>query len=63
MRIYEIKEECYDNVMGIVKKIAKYATEIEDALEQSEVNHRMHKEYDDDDYDYRKYKGTRYSRY
>lgn len=60
MKVFEVKEDCYNDVMAIVKKIVKYAGEIEDALEASEVNHRDRRDYD---YDDRMYKGTRYSRF
>ena len=48
----------------MAKKIAKYAAKVEEALESSQINHRIRKEWDDDDEDYdRKYKGTKYSRF
>lgn len=64
MKIYEIKEDCCEELIEMAKKIAKYAAKVEEALESSQINHRIRKEWDDDDEDYdRKYKGTKYSRF
>lgn len=63
MKMYEIKDDCYDEVMSIVKKIGKYAEKIEDALSASEMGYRKNHDYEEDeDYD-KRYKGTKYSRY
>lgn len=61
--MYEIKDDCYEDIKCIVKKIAKYAEHIEEALEESQMNHRARKEWDEDEEEDRKYKGTKYSRY
>lgn len=62
--MYEIKDDCYDEVMAIVKKIGKYADKIEEALGASEMGYRKNHEYEDDDDDYgKRYKGMKYSRY
>lgn len=66
MKMYEIKDDCYEEVMGIVKKIAKYAEQVEEALEASQINHRARKEWDDDEDEPKgrsAYRGYGYSRF
>lgn len=66
MKMYEIKDDCYEELIEMAKKIAKYAEKVEEALESSQMNHRMRKEFDDDDdprMDREKYRGMKYTRY